>query len=159
MKERIIKLLDREEPDYAEVSKIGLDAVPFLLEITKEGNPRLAPRAVYASSLIQNEQSIDVIREGTRSSIPDVRVAAAAGLRNLKEHDASDFVDRLLQDEEVQVRKVTLNSILSGVDMADSIQSMLKTDNLQSIVKSMVQNESVEYVRNLAQQVHDKLTR
>lgn len=128
------------------------------MEITKEGNPRLAPRAVYASSLIQNEQSMDVIREGTRSSIPDVRVAAAAGLRNIKEHDTSDFMDRLLQDDEVQVRKVTLNSILSGIDMADGVQPMLRSDNLKSILKSMAQNESIEYVRNLAQQAHSQLT-
>ncbi len=72
---------------------------------------------------------MDVIREGTRSSIPEIRVAAAAGLRNIKEHDASDFVDRLLQDDEVQVRKVTLNSILSGIDMADGVQPMLKSQS------------------------------
>ncbi len=32
MMERILKLLDREEPDYDEVSRLGSDAVPFLLE-------------------------------------------------------------------------------------------------------------------------------
>lgn len=159
MMELLCSLIDKDETDYDQLAQLGPDAVPFLLEITKAGNKRLAPRAVYAASLIEDKQSMDVLLEGASSLLVDIRVAAAAGIRNVGAYISSDFVEYLLRDDEMSVKKITLNSLLAQEKLSDNIQpTTLHSDNLQTMLKSMAENEPVEYIRDLAHQVHHQMS-
>ncbi|MGQ7095564.1 hypothetical protein ACUOBA_44770, partial [Escherichia coli] len=73
LKEQLIELLDRDEPDYNSAASLGPECLPDLLELTKEGGARLAPRAVYTASLIKDNNVTEILKEGASSPIADVR--------------------------------------------------------------------------------------
>ena len=73
----------------------------------------LASKATYLASLIGGEQSVRIVETAVQRPEPEVRIAAAFGVRNLKIADAEPIVDRLIEDEDVGVRKVTVTSMIA----------------------------------------------
>jgi len=70
----------------------------------------LAAKAAYLASPIPGDQSRAVVDDAARSQHDQVRVAAAAGIRNLPDAPL-DLIDNLLEDSDAGVRKVALRSI------------------------------------------------
>jgi HEAT repeat protein len=103
--------IDLDEIDYPGLARdLGPDALPALREIAQDPNPTLASKAVYLASEIAGEEAAAILRQAGEHPEPALRVAAAAGLRNLDERQAEPTVDALLQDDDPGVRKVALRS-------------------------------------------------
>ncbi len=123
MMQQVLDELYVYEPDYANAaSKLGPDALPHLNTIIKMANPMLALRAAYlASFLIHDEQSITILKNAAMSKHPQVRIAAAAGTRNLKltKTESSDLEFNLIRkllselehDKDADVQKEALESL------------------------------------------------
>ncbi len=134
--------LDRDEPDYAEAARLGPDAIPHLMQLVRGGDPMLASKAAYLASLIQSDKSTDVLDLAAHSSHDQVRIAAAAGVRNLKQVQAP-LLDLLVHDLDAGVRKVTLRSIEAkppaGVKaMVEEIAKNDPDENLRELAGKMV---------------------
>jgi HEAT repeat protein len=122
-KQQVIDVLNPDEPNYPQAAKLGPDALPHLDTLVKTADPLLASKATYLASLIQGEQSINVLKAAAQSNHPEVRVAAAAGARNLASAAAgagdlgrdrlSDLLSSLNNDEDAGVRKEATKSLKS----------------------------------------------
>ncbi|HLB70695.1 MAG: HEAT repeat domain-containing protein [Candidatus Methanoperedens sp.] len=131
--------LDPDEPDYAEAAKLGPDAIPFLKELVNGKDTMLASKAAYLASLIKSDRSVSVLEAAAGSREPVVRIAAASGIRNLSEQDASRVSDLLIEDQDTGVRKVTLKSI-----------SNFRSPGLVAKVKKLADKDPEPFIRDLA---------
>lgn len=138
--------LDREEPDYEEASRLGPDAVPYLSELVNGPDAMLASKAAYLASLIKSERSNSVLEKAIRSPEPIIRIAAASGIRNLSEQDASKILDLFVEDKDLGVRKVALKSI-----------SGFKSPTLAAKVKTLADKDPDPFIRNLALSMESKM--
>jgi hypothetical protein len=77
--------LDPEEPDYASAALLGPAALPVLDELVRGDCPAAGRQSDLLASLIPGEQQPSVLAAAATTAEPTVRVAAAAGLRNLAE--------------------------------------------------------------------------
>jgi hypothetical protein len=143
--EQVRAHLDRDEPDYPAAAQLGANALPHLAQLVQGTDPMLASKAAYLASLIQSDRSIAVLEQAANSSHNEVRVAAAAGVRNLKQAPIS-LVDTLLKDPYVGVRKVTLRSI--------EAQPM---KGLKVKIEEIAKKDSDGFIRNLASQIANRL--
>jgi HEAT repeat protein len=105
------KWLDAEEVDYPAASRLGPEALPHLQELARSQDVMLASKATYLASLIGGELSARILEAAGVRPEPAIRVAAATGLKNLKEHDAAPIADRLLGDGDLGVRKMAVKSL------------------------------------------------
>jgi HEAT repeat protein len=123
--------LDPEEPNYDRAAELGPEALPVLDELVHSDDPLLAAKAAYLASLIPGERRASVLAAAAMSPEPTVRVAAAAGLRNLAEVDAGGLADDLLQDADVGVRKQALQSVagFASTAMAQRVRRVADTDS------------------------------
>lgn len=119
--------LASEEPDYRELAQLGQDAVVPLRDIVKNEGPELASKATYVLSLVGTDDAIDGLTDAASNGSPEVRIAAAAGVRNLASAgqtrslmaDATDdhvdkvthLVEQLLEDRDPAVRRTCLKSL------------------------------------------------
>jgi hypothetical protein len=53
--EQILSIINSTEPDYEEGSKLGSDAVIHLQTLINSGDPKLASKAAYLASFIDDE--------------------------------------------------------------------------------------------------------
>jgi HEAT repeat protein len=107
----VLALIDLDEIDYpAAAEQLGPEALPLLEELAEGGDAMLAAKAVYLASLISDPASARILERAAQHPDARVRVAAAAGLRNLPEQDVEPQIDGLLEDGDVGVRKVALQS-------------------------------------------------
>ena len=102
--------LDPDEVDYAAAAGLGPEALPYLEELARSADMMLASKATYLASLIQDDRSARILEVAAQHPEPAIRVAAAAGLANLREDDANALMDRLIEDGDAGVRKVTVKS-------------------------------------------------
>jgi HEAT repeat protein len=108
----ILDRIDLDEIDYpAAAAELGAEALPLLEELAEGADTMLASKAVYLATLISGSESTSIMERAARHPDARVRVAAAAGLRNLGERYAEAQVEELLQDSDVGVRKVALQSV------------------------------------------------
>lgn len=140
-------VLDSEEPNYGQGAQLGLDALPYLESLVTGADPMLASKATYLASLIRGEQSVRILQEAARSESLIVRVAAAGAARNLDESVASDILFSLVDDQNIGVRKVALESVPANV-------APLLRDKIQGLT----QTESNFEIRNLSREVLDRLS-
>lgn len=113
--EQVLQALSPEEPDYSEAARLGSAALSYLISLIKGSDSMMASKAAYLASLIKSDQSADVLRIAAQSQDPIVRVAVAAGIRNLNLIAADQISLMLLDDSDVGVRKVVLKSLPSQV--------------------------------------------
>ena len=122
--EQVRNILNRDEPNYMEAAQLGPQAIPHLQKLLQEADPLLASKATYLASMISSDRAVDVVREAAASDHAEVRAAAAAATRNLPQVPVADVLGSLLDDGDVSVRKVTLNSIralsASGADLGEA---------------------------------------
>jgi HEAT repeat protein len=103
--QQVTDILDVDEPNYPEAARLGPGALPHLDTLVKTADAMLASKATYLASLIQDEQSINVLKTAASSKFPEVRVAAAAGARNLNVTAAEEILLKLLVDADTGVRE------------------------------------------------------
>lgn len=144
--EQVRAVLDSEEPNYVQGAQLGLDALPYLESLVTGADPMLASKATYLASLIRGEQSVRILQEAARSESLVVRVAAAGAVRNLDESVASDILFSLVDDQNIGVRKVALESVPANV-----------TPSLRDKIQGLTQTESSVEIRNLSDEVLDRL--
>ena len=108
--QEVIKRLGADEPDYAALAAMGPEAVPHLAALINGEDQGLASKAAYLASVIQTDEAIEVLKLAAASTHDIVRVAAAAGLRNLSAHQAASLTDQLLDDKDAGVRKLAVRA-------------------------------------------------
>jgi hypothetical protein len=137
--EQVLQVLSPEEPDYSGAERLGSEALSHLITLVTGSDPMLASKAAYLASLIKSDQSADVLRIAAQSQDPIVRVAAAAGVRNLNLLAADQISLMLLDDADVGVRKVVLKSLPTQV-----------TPQLRVKLEALSRQESNPLVRQLS---------
>lgn len=110
--------LDADEVDYRGAAALGPEALPHLSELAQGPDTMLASKAAYLASLIPGEPSARILSAAGSRPEPVVRVAAAAGLKNVPEEQAGPLLDRLLGDPDAGVRKTALKSAAGFVSAA-----------------------------------------
>jgi len=138
--------LDRDEPDYPTAAQLGPTAVVQLAKLVRGTDALLAAKAAYLASLIPGDQSRVVLDDAARSQQGQVRVAAAAGIRNLPDAPL-DLIDTLLKDSDAGVRKVALRSI-------DTRQFT----GLKARVEAIAKSDAEDFVRKIADQTAKRLS-
>ena len=109
-REQVLARLYPDEPDYEGAAHLGPEALPYLMQLVEEGDPALASKATSLASVIEAAGSAEVVDKAARSPDPVIRVAAAAALGNLSEMPGP-LAQRMLNDEDVGVRKLALRSL------------------------------------------------
>ena len=121
--------LDADEVDYSSAARLGPEAMPYLAELSSGTDAMLASKATYLASLIGGEGAAQVVETAANRPESAVRVAAAAGLRNLGAQAAEPLADRLLEDHDVGVRKIAVRSVAGmGPLMAARIDRVARED-------------------------------
>ena len=147
-KEKIIKLIDLDEPDYTVItSQLAQDDIPILIELSKEPNLAIATKAISCLGLMNSEKAVAGIQAATTNTDPVIRVAAAHALK----HSASlpsavKLLDHLLDDQDVGVRKFALKTVQHA-----NIKS------LKGKVQQLIQKENTELMKNLSNEVFLKI--
>ena len=139
--QQVLARLDTDEPDYASLSTLGPEAVPHLKVLVKSEDPGIAAKAAYLASMIESDESLEVVKAASASPHETVRVAAAASMRNLAPAQAGPWVERLLDDKDAGVRKQALRAV------AD-----LGMSGLESKVKKMASGDPETGLRKMARQ-------
>lgn len=109
--QQILARLDTDEPEYAALAALGPEAIPHLKVLVRSDDPGIASKAAYLATLIESDESADVIEAASASPQETVRVAAAAGMRNLTAAKAAPWIERLLDDSDPGVRKQALQTV------------------------------------------------
>jgi HEAT repeat protein len=135
--QQILARLDTDEPEYAALAAIGPEAVPHLKVLVRSEDPGIAAKAAYLATLIESDESADVMEAASASPHETVRVAAAAGMRNLTAAKAGPWVERLLDDSDPGVRKQALQTV-SALDLsADLKVAKISTSDPEKELRQM----------------------
>lgn len=111
-REAILAALMPDEINYNAVAEqLGAEAVPILTELIDEGDPMIAPKATFLVARIPSDGTSEAILLAARGKEPLVRLAAATVAPALGSADARDVLGRLLEDDDVGVRKQALGAI------------------------------------------------
>ena len=106
--QQVLAEIDKDEPNYAAAAQLGPEALPLLQQIMDSSDPLRAAKAAWAASLIGGAASVDLLRKAAAHRDPQVRIAAAHGLRNVAAVAPAETVNRLLDDPDPGVRKGAL---------------------------------------------------
>jgi len=128
--EDVLAVLTQDEVDYTRAQQLGPEAVPFLDQLVRGPDLNLASKAAYLASLIESDRSTEVLAAAAARPEPVVRVAAASGVRNLKEAQAERLIDRLQGDADPGVRKVLVNSaaVFRSPRVAEQVRRIAEHD-------------------------------
>jgi hypothetical protein len=128
-REQVLSHLQRDEPNYQQAARLGVEAIPHLVALIQGNNRSLAAKAVCLASYINAADSVAVLQMAATHAEPVVRVAAASSARRLTAVPAS-LVLTLLDDTDTGVRKWALRTLevhpLAGVRA--KVEEMLRSD-------------------------------
>lgn len=139
--QQVLARLDTDEPEYAALATLGAEAVPHLKVLVRSDDPGIASKAAYLATLIESDESVDVMETACASPHATVRVAAAAGMRNLSTTQAGLWAERMLDDQDPGVRKQALKTIAA-----------LGISSLEPKVKNIAAADPEKELRQLARQ-------
>jgi hypothetical protein len=97
--QQVLDALNPDEPNYFE-AHLGSEALPHLENLVKSVDPMIESKATYLVSLIKDKRSADILK-----------VAAAAGGKNLSLNLAKDILSLLQNDQDARVRKQAHKSL------------------------------------------------
>lgn len=123
--------VEPDEPDYpAAAARLGVAALPFLVEIIQEGDPSLGSKATSLAGNIDGRESLHALVEAGRSPEVVVRIAAAGAVGELRGLPVNDLLITLLEDKDPYVRKVALDSAgsVGAVGAAKKIGALAEQD-------------------------------
>lgn len=110
-REDVLSALSPDEIDYNAVAEhLGPAAVPILRELIAEGYPPIAAKATYLVARIPSDETSEAIRDAATATDPLVRLAAASVAPAVGVADAPELLGRLLEDDDVGVRKQAVDS-------------------------------------------------
>ena len=151
-REQVLSFLGREEMDYVQAAEtLGAEALPALRQIIDEGPTPLAAKATYLVGYIEERQdapstdAADAVRLAAESAEPVLRVAAAGALRHFSRPPV-ELLDRLLQDADAGVRKLTLQRLEQ-----DPLPEM------EERVRRILEEEPSPRLRDIARRITDKI--
>jgi HEAT repeat protein len=133
--EEVRKRIDVDEPDYDKLAAtLGPEAAPMLAALVEDEDSAVASKAAYLLSMIPGPESQAGLEKAARSHDENVRVAAAAGFRNVASR-SSDTLRGLLSDSDPGVRKVALQSVQKVGDRAlrDEVQRLAGADQEEGL--------------------------
>jgi len=147
-KDELIKMINLDEPDYAEImAKLTNDDIPLLNELAQDENPAIATKAISCLAYMNDDRAYAGIEKATKSSNPVLRVAATHAIRNMSNKaGAEKLIDKMLDDTDFGVKKFALKTVEAS-----------KMTNLKEKVKQMNLRDSSEHIRTLSKQVMEKL--
>jgi HEAT repeat protein len=90
---------------------LGPEALPHLEALLQSEESFIAAKAAYTISRIRDPRVEPLLRRAAGINRPEVRIAVAAGVRDLPEAEASPIVLSLLDDQDRGVRKMALQSV------------------------------------------------
>jgi len=138
-------LLDPDEPNYSTMATLlGPDDLPGLTELVNGPDPMLASKAAYAMTLIPDASTIAAVKAALPSLHDVVRIAFAAGLPNLGEHDVEGVALQLLEDTDTGVRKIATRTagLLDRPALVAKLRSMAERDpeaGIRALAKKAVE--------------------
>jgi len=106
--EHLRSALNVDEPDYPGLTRLGAKIAPQLLQLAQTRDAYIAANAVSLAGMIPGSAMLPVIQAGARSTIPQVRSAAAAALHQSKTPGAAQVLAPLLNDQDKSVRKFAI---------------------------------------------------
>jgi HEAT repeat protein len=116
--EQLRNQLSDIEPDARTYAGIGSAEIPLLEQLLQDKEPWMAARAVFALSRISDAKAITILSGAVADPRPEVRVAVAASVRNLKPQDGSNILLKLLTDKDLAVRKFAVQAVSETHDGA-----------------------------------------
>jgi HEAT repeat protein len=128
--QQVLAEIDSEEPRYDQIRALGPDALPHLDMLVEADDGLRAAKAAYAASLIGGADSIDLLRKAADHQDPQVRVAAASGLKNAADQAPTEVLESLLADEDAGVRKMAVGTAgdLNRADLRDKVAGIAADD-------------------------------
>lgn len=106
--QRLRRALSVDEPDYATLARLGPRILPQLLELVRTRDTYVAANAASLAGMIPGAASLRVLQAAAGSALPQVRAAAAAGLRRSRSPQRSALLTPLLKDSDKGVRKFAI---------------------------------------------------
>ena len=139
---QVREALGAYEPPYEELAaRFGVAAIPHLEELVRHGDTDIAARAVYLAGCLADERAAAVVALGTARPEAIVRVAAAGAAGRLGPRLGSPLLVRLLEAEDLGVRKVALWAVPEEPEPA-----------LRAKVAAMAESEVAPSLRRLAEE-------
>ena len=128
--DEVRRRIDVDEPDYGKLAAIlGPEAIPLLTILVTDQSPAVASKAAYLLSMIPGPGAQEGLAMAAQSHDENVRVAAAAGLRNLRE-PSEESLRSLFSDPDAGVRKVALQSAekVGGATFRSEVEALAGSD-------------------------------
>jgi HEAT repeat protein len=116
--EQLRHQLSAIEPDDGTYAGIDPSDIPLLEQLLQDNEAWMASRAVFALSRLSDSSAVAAWSRAAADPRPEVRVAVAASVSNLKPSDANDILLKLLTDAELGVRKFAVQSVLGAHNAA-----------------------------------------
>ena len=146
--EEVRAALAPDEPDYQRAAAaLGVEALPHLATLVREGGLEMAAKAASLAAYIQDEGALQVLSMAAESKHPVVRVAAAAGLPRLADFNTENTLVALLDDVDPGVRRIALKSAPSKAGAAE----------VEARVARIADNDPTPWNRKLAAEVQQEL--
>ena len=108
--EQVRAALTRDEPDYDEAAKLGVEALPHLQRFVEGTDANLASKAAYLAGRIGDPGAAPILETAASSADTAVRAAAASGVRHMPSEQADSVLQSLVDDDDPGVRKLALKA-------------------------------------------------
>lgn len=147
-REELIRLINLDEPDYPSiVRQLTPDDIPLLTQLAQDPNPALATKAISCLGLMGSEAAVAGLQSIVTHPDPVYRIAAAQVLRHAPGSATGvRLLGRLLEDQDVGVRKFALKSVDAG-----------NISGLKEQVRQINLREQNEGLKNISQSILQKM--
>jgi HEAT repeat protein len=116
--EQLRNQLSAIEPDDGIHAGIGPSEIPILEQLLQDTEAWMASRAVVALSAVPDMRAVTILSRAVTDPRPEVRVAVAASVSNLRPGDANNILLNLLADTDLGVRKFAVQAVSGTHDTA-----------------------------------------
>lgn len=136
----IREILDSDEPDYERGRTLSPEAIDVLRKFVVGQDVNLAARATYLATLIPSDEVTELVALAARRPEREPRLAAAHGLKNVRNLLIAEVLDKLLNDSDYGVRKFAIKSFRAT-----------QVDEVRPTVERIAENDPDTFLRALAQ--------
>jgi HEAT repeat protein len=109
--EELRRQLSAIEPNEGTYSGIGADELPLLDQLSRDPEPWMASRAVFAASRLADARAKAILARAAGDPRSELRVAAAAATKNLAPAEANSLLLQALGDSDLGVRKFAVQAV------------------------------------------------
>lgn len=146
-KEKIVSLLQAEEPVYDIFENKGAEVLQILLEIIDGDDKSLIGKAAYATGLLNPVVSEKAIPSLCQHDQQIVRVSVAGAIYKSKYAGQYDptVISKLIEDDDIGVAKYAIKASTA----------YLKNDHVKSALRQVSEQNPSTFLTTLAQDVID----